>query len=56
MEKAPKVTIRLNASGGLLDVDVDGQQRPTELVEEQESEPVHPVGDHNIQRNWLAPG
>jgi len=56
MENTAKVTIRLNADGGLLDVDVEGHANPTDLVEEQESEPTPSFGDYGIKRNWLAAG
>jgi len=56
MDEMRKVTIRLDANGGLLDVDVEGQTRPTDLVEEQDSEPMPSFGDYTIRRNWLTPG
>jgi hypothetical protein len=56
MDELPKVFIRLNADGGLVDVEVEGEARPTELVEEREAKPTASFGDHTIKRHWLAPG
>ncbi len=56
MENTAKVTIRLDANGGVLDVDVAGHTHPTDLMEEQESEPMPSFGDYGIKRNWLAAG
>jgi len=51
---AAKVTIRLDADGGLESVDVDGHAPPSELVEERESEPTPSFGGAVINRPWLA--
>lgn len=54
MDGAPKVTIRVDGNGALVDVDVDGHAKITELVEEKESEPTPSFGDYTIPRPWLA--
>lgn len=54
MEPTAKVTIRVDASGALVDVDVDGHPRITELVEENEAAPTPSFGDRTIPRPWLA--
>jgi len=51
----PRVTIRLDANGGLLDVDVEGANDTTDLVEERAPIPsVADVAERPINRNWLA--
>jgi hypothetical protein len=52
----PKVTIRLDGTGALLDVDVDGHEPVAELIEERDGEPMPSFGDHRIPRPWLAAG
>jgi len=51
----PKVTIRLDATGALLNVDVEGASDPTDLVEERAPVESPPYGG-TIKRNWLAAG
>jgi len=56
MATMPRVTIRLDGTGALLDVDVDGHEPVTELIEETDAEPMPSFGDYRILRPWLAAG
>ena len=57
MDKIPAITVRVGEDGTLIDVDVEGQARPTELVETKPSEPMPSFGDEEYKervRPWLA--
>ena len=57
MDKIPTITVRVAEDGTLIDVDVEGQRAPTELIETKPSEPMPPFGDEKFKdgfRPWLA--
>jgi hypothetical protein len=55
----PAVTVRVDASGGLVGVEVEGDCEPSELIETQKSEPMAHFGDDEFRsgvRPWAAGG
>lgn len=59
MERIPAITVRVDETGALVDVDVEGHEGPGELTAAKRSEPIAPFGDEEYQarvRPWLAGG
>lgn len=59
MDKIPAITVRVDASGALLGVEVEGRSEPPELIETKAAEPVTPFGDEEYKakvRPWLYAG
>ena len=57
MDKIPTITVRVAEDGTLIDVDVEGQRAPTELIETTPGEPMPSFGDEKFKdgfRPWLA--
>ncbi len=56
MDNIPSITVRVDANGALLGVEVDGQSEPQELIETKPSEPMPSFGDEDnkpLARPWL---
>jgi len=56
MEKIPAITVRVDATGALVGVEVEGQSEPPELIETKAAQPVAPFGDEEYKarvRPWL---
>lgn len=56
MDKIPAITVRVDATGALLGVEVEGQSEPPELIETRPAQPVAPFGDEEYKarvRPWL---
>ncbi len=45
IEKIPAITVRVDATGALLGVEVEGQSEPAELIESVAVQAVGPFGD-----------
>jgi len=59
MDKIPAITVRVGADGALIDVDVEGQGKPTDLIETKPGTPMPSFGDEEYKervRPWLAAG
>ena len=59
MEKIPAITVRVDAAGVLLGVEVEAQSEPAELIETTAAEPLAPFGDEEYKarvRPWLYAG
>jgi len=59
MDKIPAITVRVGEDGALIDVNVEGQERPTELIGTKPSEPMPSFGDEEFKERvkpWLAGG
>lgn len=59
MDDIPTITVRVDEHGQLLDVGVEGQAPPTELIETKEAEPTPSFGDEEYMgrvRPWLIEG
>jgi len=59
MDEIPRVTVRVDEAGALLDVEIEGHPGHPELIETQQSEPTPPFGDEEYKervRPWLAGG
>ena len=53
------ITVRVDEHGALLDVDIEGQVKQTELVETKQSRPTPSFGDEEYKervRPWVAGG
>jgi hypothetical protein len=56
MDKIPAITVRVDTTGALLGVEVEGQSEPPELIETKAAQPVAPFGDEEYKarvRPWL---
>ena len=59
MDKIPMITVRIGDEGTLIDVEIEGHAKPTELIETQSSEPMPSFGDEEFKervRPWLFAG
>lgn len=59
MDKRPSTTVRVDETGALVDVDVEGHPPPGELIETKQSAPIAPFGDEEYKgrvRPWLVGG
>lgn len=59
MDRFPVITVRIGDEGALIDVEVEGHTKPTELTETQASEPMPSFGDEEYKervRPWLYAG
>ena len=59
MESVPAIIVRVAEDGTLIDVEIDGHARPTELVETQRAEPMPSFGDDEFKarvRPWFVAG
>ncbi len=56
MDNIPAITVRIDGSGALLGVEVEGRSEPRELIETKPSEPTPSFGDEDnrpLARPWL---
>lgn len=59
MDAIPVITVRVGDEGTLIDVEIEGHVRPTELIETQSSESMPSFGDEEFKervRHWLFAG
>jgi hypothetical protein len=53
----PGVRVRIDETGALIGVELEGQSQPTQLIETQKSEPMAHFGDDEFKagvRPWAA--
>lgn len=59
MDNIPVITVRIGEGGTLIDVEIEGHAKPTDLIETQPSEPMPSFGDDEFKervRPWLFAG
>ena len=59
MDGIPAIKVRVDETGALLGVDVEGQSAPPELIETKAAQPVAPFGDEEFKARvqpWLYAG
>jgi len=58
IDDIPKITVRIDETGALLDVEIEQHPKHTLLIETQRSEPTAPFGDEEYKDGFArgAPG
>jgi hypothetical protein len=59
MDRIPAIKVRVDETGALLGVEVEGQSEPPELIETKPPNPVAPFGDEEFKARvqpWLYAG
>ncbi len=55
----PAITVRIDETGALVGVEIEGESEPTVLIETRKSEPMAHFGDDEYRsgvRPWVAGG